>query len=61
LPNGSVIMCENYFDDNNEPINLLKRDLNVIKNLEINDNFIYSKVGINPKKKVDILSFLEFV
>ncbi len=54
-------MCENYFDDNNEPINLLKRDLNVIKNLEINDNFIYSKVGINPKKKVDILSFLEFV
>ncbi len=51
FPNGSVSVCENYFDNDSIPFNLLSNvDINFFLNLSISKDFVCEKVAINPKK-----------
>jgi hypothetical protein len=61
FPDGSINMCEEYENNNSDPINLLNDKIDVIKNLTISDDYICEKVDISEKKINDVLSLLEYV
>jgi hypothetical protein len=61
FPNGDICMHESYNENSQIRVNILKCDIEIIKNLNFSDLSLIENIGINCNKEKDLKSLLKYL